>query len=131
MPKTSAKTIGYNHGYRPRGRQAGCNASGFLSKPCNRFTMPPQKTKQPHGWNPHGCTSKCATQFDEEILARWPRLWQRIAVAVFLALLMSGILPMAVATFQIWLGDTYGLWLTALCVAVDVAVIVWLVKRYA
>lgn len=44
---------------------------------------------------------------------------------------MSGILPMAVATFQIWLGDTYGLWRTALCVAVDVAVIVWLVKRYA
>jgi len=49
----------------------------------------------------------------------------------FLALLMSGILPMAVATFQIWLGDTYGLWLTALCIAVDAAVIVWLVKRYA
>ena len=35
------------------------------------------------------------------------------------------------ATFQIWLGDTYGLWLTALCIVVDAAVIVWLVKRYA
>lgn len=64
-------------------------------------------------------------------LARWPRLWQRIAVMAFLALTMSGILPMAVATFQIWLGDTYGLWLTALCIVVDAAVIVWLVKRYA
>lgn len=49
----------------------------------------------------------------------------------FLALTMSGILPMAVATFQIWLGDTYGLWLTALCIAVDAAVIVWLVKCHA
>ena len=49
----------------------------------------------------------------------------------FLALTMSGILPIAVATFQIWLGDTYGLWLTALCIVVDAAVIVWLVKRYA
>lgn len=106
--KTSAKTFGFDNGYRPRGRQAGCNASGFLSKPCNRFTI-----------------------FDEEILARWPRLWQRIAVMAFLALTMSGILPMAVATFQIWLGDTYGLWLTALCIVVDAAVIVWLVKRYA
>lgn len=38
---------------------------------------------------------------------------------------------MAAVTFQIWLGDTYGLWLTALCIVVDAAVIVWLVKRYA
>ena len=131
MPKTSAKTIGYNHGYRPRGRQAGCNASGFLSKPCNRFTMPPQKRSNRTAGTRTVARQKCRPQFDEEILARWPRLWQRIAVAVFLALLMSGILPMAVATFQIWLGDTYGLWLTALCVAVDAAVIVWLVKRHA
>lgn len=131
MPKTSAKTIGYNHGYRPRGRQAGCNASGFLSKPCNRFTMPPQKRSKRTAGTRTLARQKCRPQFDEEILARWPRLWQRIAVAVFLALLMSGILPMAVATFQIWLGDTYGLWLTALCIAVDAAVIVWLVKRYA
>ena len=78
--KTSAKTFGFDNGYRPRG---------------------------------------------------WPRLWQRIAVTAFLALLMSGILPMAVATFQIWLGDTYGLWLTVLCIVVDAAVIVWLVNRYA
>lgn len=97
--KTTAKTIGYNDGLRGIRRQAGRGASGFLSKPCSRFTMPP--------------------------------LWQRIAVMAFLALLMSGILPMAVATFQIWLGDTYGLWLTALCIAVDAAVIVWLVKCHA
>ena len=58
-------------------------------------------------------------------------LWQRIAVGAFLALTMSGILPMAVATFEIWLGNTYGLWMTALCIGIDAAVIVWLVKRYA
>lgn len=128
--KTNAKTIGFDNGYRPRGRQAGCNASSFLSKPCNRFAMPPQKrSKRTAGTRTLASQMHAAN--DEEILARWPRLWQRIAVAVFLALLMSGILPMAVATFQIWLGDTYGLWLTALCIAVDAAVIVWLVKRYA
>jgi hypothetical protein len=131
MPKTSAETIGFNHGYRPRGRQAGCNASGFLSKPCNRFTMPSQKRSKRTAGTRTLARQKCRPQFDEEILARWPRLWQRIAVTVFLALTMSGILPMAVATFQIWLGDTYGLWLTALCIAVDAAVIVWLVKRHA
>ncbi|WP_304854263.1 hypothetical protein [Adlercreutzia caecimuris] len=129
--KTSAKTIGFNNGYRTRRRQAGRNASDFLSKPCNRFTMPPQKRSKRTAGTRTLARQKCWPQFDEEILARWPRLWQRIAVAVFLALLMSGILPMAVATFQIWLGDTYGLWLTALCIAVDAAVIVWLVKRHA
>lgn len=128
--KTSAKTIGFDNGYRPRRRQAGCNASGFLSKPCNRFTMPPQKrSKRTAGTRTLASQMHAAN--DEEILARWPRLWQRIAIMAFLALLMSGILPMAVATFQIWLGDTYGLWLTALCIVVDAAVIVWLVKRYA
>ena len=129
--KTSDKTIGFVNGYRPRGRQAGCNASGLLSKPCNRFTMPPQKRSKRTAGTRTLARQKCRPQFDEEILARWPRLWQRVADAVFLALLMSGILPMAVATFQIWLGDTYGPWMTALCVAVDAAVIVWLVKRHA
>ena len=129
--KTSAKTIGFNNGYRTRRRQAGRNASDFLSKPCNRFTMPPQKRSKRTDGTRTLARQKCWPQFDKEILARWPRLWQRIAVMAFLALTMSGILPMAVATFQIWLGDTYGLWLTALCIAVDVAVIVWLVKRHA
>lgn len=41
--KTTAKTIGYNDGLRGTRRQAGRSANGFLSKPCNRFTMPPQK----------------------------------------------------------------------------------------
>ena len=93
--------------------------------------MPPQKRSNRTAGTRTVARQKCATQFDEEILARWPRLWQRIAVGALLALTMSGILPMAVATFQIWLGDTYGLWLTALCGAVDAAVIVWLVKRHA
>ena len=129
--KTSAKTIGFNNGYRTRRRQAGRNASDFLSKPCNRFTMPPQKRSKRTAGTRTLARQKCWPQFDEEILARWPRLWQRIAVGALLALTMSGILPMAVAAFQIWLGDTYGLWLTALCLAADAAVIVWLVKRYA
>lgn len=129
--KTTAKTIGYNDGLRGTRRQAGRSANGFLSKPCNRFTMPPQKRSNRTAGTRTVARQNRRTQFDEEILARWPRLWQRIAVMAFLALLMSGILPMAVATFQIWLGDTYGLWLTALCIAVDAAVIVWLVKCHA
>lgn len=113
--KTIAKTIGYNDGLRGTRRQAGRSANGFLSKPSGTRTVARQK---------------CGQQFDEEILARWPRLWQRIAVGALLALTMSGILPMAVAAFQIWLGDTYGLGLTALCLAADAAVIVWLVVRH-
>lgn len=128
--KTTAKTIGYNDGLRGTRRQAGRSANGFLSKPCSRFTMPPQKrSKRTAGTRT--LASQMLTANDEEILARWPRLWQRIAVGALLALTMSGILPMAVAAFQIWIGDTYGRWLTALCIAVDAAVIVWLVKRHA
>lgn len=127
--KTTAKTIGYNDGLRGTRRQAGRSANGFLSKPCNRFTMPPQKrSKRTAGTRT--LASQMLTANDEEILARWPRLWQRIAVGALLALTMSGILPMAVAAFQIWLGDTYGLGLTALCLAADAAVIVWLVVRH-
>ena len=91
--------------------------------------MPPQKrSKRTAGTRT--LASQMLAANDEEILARWPRLWQRIAVGALLALTMSGILPMAVAAFQIWLGDTYGLGLTALCLAVDAAVIVWLVVRH-
>lgn len=127
--KTTAKTIGYNDGLRGPRRQAGRGASGFLSKPCSRFTMSPQKrSKRTAGTRT--LASQMLAANDEEILARWPRLWQRIAVGALLALTMSGILPMAVAAFQIWLGDTYGLGLTALCLAADAAVIVWLVVRH-
>ena len=127
--KTTAKTIGYNDGLRGTRRQAGRSANGFLSKPCSRFTMPPQKrSKRTAGTRT--LASQMLAANDEEILARWPRLWQRIAVGALLALTMSGILPMAVAAFQIWLGDTYGLGLTALCLAADAAVIVWLVVRH-
>ena len=127
--KTTAKTIGCNNGLRGTRRQARRSANGFLSKPCNRFTMPPQKrSKRTAGTRT--LASQMLTANDEEILARWPRLWQRIAVGALLALTMSGILPMAVAAFQIWIGDTYGLGLTALCLAADAAVIVWLVVRH-
>ena len=73
---------------------------------------------------------KKRTAFDEEMIARWPRLWQRITIGALLALLMSGILPMAVAVFQIWIGDACGLGATALCLVADAALIVWLVKRH-
>lgn len=123
MTKTNAETIGYN--------DAGCNAERFLSKPCNRFKMPSEK----------GCKRTAGTrtlarqnrrpQFDEEIIARWPRRWQRVALGAFLALTISGILPMSIAAFQMWLGDVFGIWASALCIGVDAAAIFWLAKYYA
>lgn len=129
--RTTAKTVGYDNGLRGIRRQAGRGASSFLSKPCNRFAMPPKKRSNRTAGTRTVARQNREQQFDEEILARWSRLWQRIAVGALLALTMSGVLPMAVAALQIWLGDTYGLGLTALCIAVDAAVIVWLVKRHA
>lgn len=122
MPKTSAKTIGFDNGYRPRGRQAGCNASGFLSKPCNRFTMPPQKRSKRTAGTRTLARQKCRPQFDEEIIARYPR-WVRVILCAVAVLTLSGILPMALATFQIWLGDVFGLGATALCLIADAALI--------
>lgn len=92
--------------------------------------MPPQRrSKRTAGTRT--LASQKHTAIDEEIIARWPHLWQRVALGIFLALTMSGILPIAVAEFEIWLGNTYGLWLSVLCIGIDTAVIIWLVKRYA
>ena len=123
--ETTAKTIGYNNGCRTIGRQAGCTANGFLSRPCNRFEMPPQKRRSPRTAGTTRGQVKIQPGFDEEIIARYP-LWVRIILYAVTALIMSGILPMALATFQIWLGDVCGLGATALCLAADAALIVWL-----
>lgn len=130
MQQTTAKTNGLTNGYTRHGRQAGCNASAFLSKPCNRFQMPPQRRKPRTAGTAHGNVKK-RSGFDEEIIARYPRRWKQVAFGIFVALLMSGILPMSVAAFEIWLGESYGFLGYALGFGADVALIAWLVKRYA
>ena len=131
MTKTTAKPIGFNTGYMAIRRQAGRDAAGVLPKPGDRFATPSQRRCNRTAGTRAVARQNRTTQFDEEIIARWPRLWQRIAVCALLALAMSGVLPMAVATFQIWIGDVCGLGATALCFAADAAVIAWLVKRHA
>lgn len=120
--KTTAKAIGFDNGYRTGGRQAGRNASTFLSTPCNRFEMPPRKRSNRTAGTRTVARQKCHQQFDEEIIARYPR-WGRVILCAVAVLTLSGILPMALATFQIWLGDVFGLGATALCLIADAALI--------
>lgn len=130
MQKTTAKTIGLTHGYTTQRRQqTRRNANAFLSKPCNAFEMPPEKRKPRTAGTERGNVKKHA-RFDEEIIARYP-FPLRVVIYAVAALTLSGVLPMAIATIQIWLGDTYGIWAYLMCFAADAALIVWLVKCHA
>lgn len=46
----------------------------------------------------------------EDSIARLPR-WKRWGIYAFAALCMTGIVPMALASFLIWLCDVVGWWL--------------------
>lgn len=69
-------------------------------------------------------------RFDETIIAR-QSMPKRVAFYAVAILTMSGILPVAIATFQIWLYDAYGFFAFWSCMAVDAAVIYWLVRHAA
>lgn len=126
--KTTAKTIGFNNGCRTARRQAGCNATGFLSQPCNRFEMPPSKRSDRTAGTRTVTRQNRRKQFDEAIIARHS-LPVRVAIYLVAALTLSGVLPMALATLEIHITNTYGIAAFAACMAVDVAVIYWLVRH--
>ncbi len=126
--KTTAKTIGFYNGYRTGGRQAGCNATGFLSQPCSRFEMPPTKRSDRTAGTRTVTRQNRRKQFDEAIIARHS-LPVRVAISIVVALTLSGVLPMALATFEIHLANTYGIAAFVACMAVDAAVIYWLVRH--
>lgn len=54
--------------------------------------------------------SNCDRQLTEDSIARLPR-WKRWGLYAFAALCMTGIAPMALASFLIWLCDVVGWWL--------------------
>lgn len=124
--KTTAKTIGYNNGCRTIGRQAGCNATGFLSQPCNRFEMPPTKRSDRTDGTRTVTRQNQRYRFDEAIIARHS-LPVRVAIYLVAALTLSGVIPMALATLEIHLANTYGIAAFIACMAVDAAAIYWLV----
>ena len=71
---------------------------------------------------------KRAPRFDSRIITRYP-LPARLAIYIVFVLALSGLLPMALATLQIYLTDVCGLGAFAACMAVDGAVIYWLVRH--
>lgn len=132
--KTAAQTRGLTNGYnvhrRDARKEARCSAKGFLSQPCNSFKMPAQKRGDRTAGTRTVARRKRSTQSDESIIARHS-LPVRIAIYIVFALMMSGVLPMALATLQIYLTDVYGIGAFIGCMAVDLAVIYWMVKRHA
>lgn len=111
--KTIVKTIGFNNGYRTAGRQAGCNATGFLSQPCNRFEMPSTKRSNRTAGT-RTVTRQKRGAFDEEIIARKP-LIVRILLCALALVVCSILLQMAIAAFVRHLPDPYGFYATLLC----------------
>lgn len=69
-----------------------------------------------------------STRFDETIIAR-QSMPKRIVFYAVAALSMSGILPMAIATLQIWLTDIYGIVAFLACMGADAAFIYWMVRH--
>lgn len=127
--KTAAETRGITNGYSGTRRQAaGRGATGFLSKPCSRFEMPPQKRCDRTAGTRTVTRRNRYQQHDEAIIARHS-LPVRVAIYAAAALTMSGILPMTVAALQIHLSDVYGFGAFAACMAVDAAAIYWLVRH--
>lgn len=131
--KTATQTRGLTNGYnvhrKPTPRKQGRSASAFLSKPCNPFEMPQERSNRTAGTRTVA-RQKRATRSDETIIARWS-MQKRVAFYAVAVLTMSGILPVAIATFQIWLYDAYGFFAFWSCMAVDAAAIYWLVRHAA
>lgn len=125
IPKTTAKTKGFSNGL-PHGKaQVRRNANQVLQ--CDYGALQAEKDERARR-QPHAFRSKRAA-FDEEIIARYP-LPVRVAIYGGLALTLSGVIPMALATLQIWLYETYGALMFLACMALDTAVIVWLVRSW-
>lgn len=129
--KTATQTRGLANGYnvhrKPTTRKQGRSASAFLSKPCNPFEMPQERSNRTAGTRTVA-RQKRGLRFDETIIAR-QSMPKRIAFYAVAVLTMSGILPVAIATFQIWLYDAYGFFAFWSCMAVDAAAIYWLVRH--
>lgn len=129
--KTATQTRGLTNGYnvhrKPTPRKQGRSASAFLSKPCNPFEMPQERSNRTAGTRTVA-RQKRATRSDETIIAR-QSMPKRIVFYAVAALSMSGILPMAIATLQIWLTDVYGIVAFLACMGADAAFIYWMVRH--
>ena len=126
--QTRGLTNGCNVHRRNPAREAGRGTKGFLSQPCSSFTMPAQKRSNRTAGTRTVARQKRATRFDSSIIARYP-LPVRLAIYAVAVLTLSGLLPMALATLQIYLTDVYGLGAFAACMAVDAAAVYWLVRH--
>lgn len=126
--QTRGLTNGCNVHRRQPAREAGRGAKGFLSQPCNSFTMPAEKRSNRTAGTRAVARQNRRTRFDNNIIALYP-LPTLLAICAGAALALSGLLPMAVATFQIYLADVYGLGAFVACMAVDAAVIYWMVRH--
>lgn len=129
--KTATQTRGLTNGYnvhrKPTPRKQGRSASAFLSKPCNPFEMPKERSNRTAGTRTVA-RQKRATRSDETIIARWSTP-KRVAFYAVAVLTMSGILPMALAALQIWLTDVYGILAFLACMGADAAFIYWMMRH--
>lgn len=118
--KTDKKTVGFGGGFtyartvRPR-----CRATAVLPRDyCSRFRVVAAKKDARPVLQHRTGASNGAYQMTEDSLTHMKR-WQRCCLYAFAALCMSGIVPMALATFLIWLCDVVGWWiLIPLCIVV-------------
>lgn len=109
--KTDKKTVGFGGGFtdarnlRPRCRATSVLPGDFGS----RYRMVATKKDARPKRQLRTGASFGANQMTEDSLTHMKR-WQRCCLYAFAVLCMSGIVPMALATFLIWLCDVVGWW---------------------
>lgn len=116
--KTDKKTVGFGGGFtdartvRPR-----CRATAVLpSDYGSRYRVVAAKKDARPKLQLRTGASNGSCQLTENSLAHMRR-WQRWSIYTFFALCMTGIAPMALASFLIWLFDVIGWWvLIPICI---------------
>ena len=127
--KTSNKTVGFGGGFTDAGTvRPRCRATAVLSRYCGyrNCVVASNKDARPVLQHRTGA-SNCGRQLTEDSITRMPR-WKRWCLYASAALLMTGIAPMALASFLIWLCDVVGWWLLIpLFVAIGSAIwrVIW------
>lgn len=109
--KTDKKTVGFGGGITNARtvRPKRCAAPVVQMRRCENARMAAKKDARPKRQLRTGA-SNCRPQLTEDSIARMPR-WKRWGLYAAAALLMTGVAPMALASFLIWLCDVMGWWL--------------------
>lgn len=110
--KTDKKTVGFGGGFTDvRTVRTRCRATAVLPRDCgSRYRVVAAKKDARPVLQHRTGASNGAYQMTSDSISRMPR-YQRWGLYAIAGLFMTGIIPMALAAFLIWLCDVAGWWI--------------------